>query len=173
MLIINLVFMHILHYLKIHKFGSSTPPPPCFMKVLVAQLCLNWSTAGMVKNLPAMQETWIWSVGQEDPLENQRATHSSILAWNIPCTEEPVRGVAKSRTRLSDWHFHFPRVCISWNNFIPTLFMHLCSQCRCHRQRDFWELLTQVSSSSFSLSSKSCGIRRFSNSRTMYHGSKS
>ena len=43
----------------------------------------------MVKNLPAMQETWIWTLGQEDPLEKKLATHSSILAWGIPWTEEP------------------------------------------------------------------------------------
>ena len=45
--------------------------------------------AQTVKNLPAMQETWVPSLGQEDPLENERATHSSILAWRIPWTEEP------------------------------------------------------------------------------------
>ena len=43
----------------------------------------------MVKNLPAMQETWVRFLGQEDPLEKGMATHSSILAWEIPQTEEP------------------------------------------------------------------------------------
>ena len=43
----------------------------------------------MVKNPPAMQETWVGSLGQEDPLEKGMATHSSILAWRIPWTEEP------------------------------------------------------------------------------------
>ena len=43
----------------------------------------------MVKNLPAMQETHIRSLGQEDPLEKGMATHSSILDWEIPWTEEP------------------------------------------------------------------------------------
>ena len=43
----------------------------------------------MVKNLPAMQETWVQSLGQEDPLEKGMATHSSILAWRIAWTEEP------------------------------------------------------------------------------------
>ena len=42
-----------------------------------------------VKNLPAMQETWVQSLGQEDPLEKGMATHSSILAWRIPWTKEP------------------------------------------------------------------------------------
>ena len=43
----------------------------------------------MVENLPAMQETWVQSLGQEEPLEEEMATHSSILAWRIPWTEEP------------------------------------------------------------------------------------
>ena len=43
----------------------------------------------MLKNLPAMQETWVQSLGQEDFLEEGMATHSSILAWRIPWTEEP------------------------------------------------------------------------------------
>ena len=43
----------------------------------------------MVKNLPAVQETQVRSLGQEDPLEEGMATHSSILAWRIPWTEEP------------------------------------------------------------------------------------
>jgi len=45
--------------------------------------------AQMVKNLPAMWETWVRSLGREDPLERGMATHSSILAWRIPWTEEP------------------------------------------------------------------------------------
>ena len=44
----------------------------------------------MVKNLPAMQETRVRSLGWEDPLENRMASHSSILAWKIPWTEEPL-----------------------------------------------------------------------------------
>ena len=43
----------------------------------------------MVKNLPAMHETWIQSLGQKDPLEKGMATHSIILAWRIPWTKEP------------------------------------------------------------------------------------
>ena len=45
--------------------------------------------AQTVKNLPAMQETQVCSLGQEDPLEKEMATHSSILGWRIPWTEEP------------------------------------------------------------------------------------
>ena len=55
-----------------------------------------------IKNLPAVQETRVQSLGLEDPLEKGMATHSSILAWRIPWTEEPggatVHGVAKSNT---------------------------------------------------------------------------
>ena len=58
-----------------------------------------------VKNLPAMQETWVRSLSWEDPLEESVATHSSILAWRIPWTEEPGGlqsvGSQKSRTQLS------------------------------------------------------------------------
>ena len=43
----------------------------------------------MVENLPAMSETWVRSLGWEDPLEKGKATHPSILAWRIPWTEEP------------------------------------------------------------------------------------
>ena len=56
----------------------------------------------MVKNLPAMQETWARSLGQEDPLEKEMATHSGILAWKTPWTEEPdglqSKGSQKSQT---------------------------------------------------------------------------
>ena len=66
--------------------------------------------AQMVKRLPAMRETSVQSLGREDPLEKEMATHSSTLAWKIPWMEEPGRllhGVAKSRTRLSDFIHSF------------------------------------------------------------------
>ena len=47
--------------------------------------------AQLVKNLPAMRETWVQSLGREDPLEEGMATHSSILAWRIPWTKEHGR----------------------------------------------------------------------------------
>ena len=55
--------------------------------------CSIWASLGTqtVKNLPAMQETWVQSLGWEDPLEKGMVTHSSILAWEIPWTEEPGR----------------------------------------------------------------------------------
>ena len=62
-----------------------------------------------VKRLPARWETPVLSLGRQDPLEKEMATHSSILAWRIPWTEKPgiVHGVAKSRTRLSGFTFLF------------------------------------------------------------------
>ena len=58
--------------------------------------------ARMVKNLPTMQETWVCSLGQEDPLEKGMGTHSSILAWRIPWAEEPggLPMESQSRTQL-------------------------------------------------------------------------
>ena len=70
----------------------------------------HWSSlvAQMVKNLPAMQETQVWSLSWEDPLEKGMATHFSFLSGRIPWTDRgawqaTVHGVAKSRTWLSDW----------------------------------------------------------------------
>ena len=51
----------------------------------------TYTSAQLVKNLPAMQETQVQSLGREDPLEKEMATHSSILAWRIPWTEESCR----------------------------------------------------------------------------------
>ena len=60
----------------------------------------------MVKNPPPKQETQVQSLGQEDALEKEMATHSSILAWKIPWTEEPgglqSMGLQNSRTQISD-----------------------------------------------------------------------
>ena len=55
----------------------------------------------LVKNLPAMQETWVQSLGQEDPLEEGMATHSSVLAWRIPWAEEPgeLQSIVLQRVR--------------------------------------------------------------------------
>ena len=54
---------------------------------------LKWTSlvAQMVKRVPAMQESWVQSLGREDLLEKEMATHSSILVWEIPWTEEPGR----------------------------------------------------------------------------------
>ena len=67
----------------------------------------------MVENLPALQETWVQSLGWEDPLEEGMATHSSILAWKIPWTEEPggLQSIgSQSHTRLSAFTFTFHKL---------------------------------------------------------------
>ena len=73
---------------------------------IICKLCL-WASlvAHVIKNLPAMQETWVQSLGWEYPLEKEMATHSSTLAWRIPWPEEPGRlhspWSCNSRTQLS------------------------------------------------------------------------
>ena len=68
-----------------------------------AHLWLRMKVTQMVKNLPAMQETRVRSLGQEDPLEKGMVTHCRILAWRTPWTEEPgVYGVTKNQTGLSN-----------------------------------------------------------------------
>ena len=67
--------------------------------------------AQIVKNLPAVQETRVQSLGQEEPLKEGMVTHSSIPAWRILWTEEPggLRGVKKSQIRLKDFDAHIKR----------------------------------------------------------------
>ena len=67
-----------------------------------------------LKHLPAMWETWVQSLGQEDPLEKEMATHSSILAWRIPWTEELGELQSTGRKELDTTerlHFHFDEDC--------------------------------------------------------------
>ena len=71
------------------------PQPSCLWVSLIAQ---------MVTNLPAVQETQVQSLGQEDPLEKEMATHSSILTWKIPWTEEPGELQSMGSQRVGhDW----------------------------------------------------------------------
>ena len=75
--------------------------------------------AQMVKNLPAIWETWVQSLGQEDPLEKEMATHSSTLAWRIPWTEEAGRLQSMGLqigTRLSDTFTFFGRKKLTFNS---------------------------------------------------------
>ena len=76
------------HFKMIKISFPITPAPIIFPKTLVP----FWDSlvTQMVKNLPAMQETWVQSLVLEDPLEKGMVTHSSILAWGIPQTEKPV-----------------------------------------------------------------------------------
>ena len=57
--------------------------------MIINNLLLGFPGGSVVKNLPSKQETQVQSLGWEDPLEKEMATHSSILAWRIPWTEEP------------------------------------------------------------------------------------
>ena len=68
----------------------------------------SWASlmAQTLKNLSAMGETWVSSLCWEDPLKKGTENHSNILAWRIPWTQATVHGIAKSRTRLSNFHFH-------------------------------------------------------------------
>ena len=81
--------------------------------------------AQTVRNLSALWETWVRSLGQEDPLEEGMATYSSILAWKIPWTEEcgrlTVHGVTKSQTQLSD----FTSLCLL-SSLRENIFFVLC-----------------------------------------------
>ena len=75
--------------------------------------------AQRLKLLPGMQETWVQSLGREDPLEKEMATHSNILAWRIPWREEPGRPQSmglQSRTRWSDFTFSFMYSIMSFTN---------------------------------------------------------
>ena len=78
----------------------------CFLYtcyVCMRRLSQFWKVQ-LVKNSPAMWETWVQPLGWEDPLEKATASHSSILAWRIPWTIDKVHGVAKSWTQLSNFH---------------------------------------------------------------------
>ena len=72
----------------------------------VWKMVSSFPCCSLVKNPPAMQETWVWSLDWEDPLKKEMATHSSILTWEIPWTEESGRLQSmrsqKSQTGLSD-----------------------------------------------------------------------
>ena len=66
----------------------------------------GFTVAQMVKNLPAMHETWVWSLAQEDPLEEEMTIDYNILTWEITLAEEPQRlqsrRLQKSQTQISD-----------------------------------------------------------------------
>ena len=72
----------------------------------------KWTLAQTVKNLPVMREIQVWSLGQEDPLEKEMATDSSILSWRIPWTEDPGELQSKGLQRVRhNW---------ATNTFTPT-----------------------------------------------------
>ena len=86
--------------LQADSLPSEPPGKPLWVAVTECNRLASL-VAQMVKNLPAMQETWLPSLGWEDPLENGMAAHSSILAWRIPWTEEPdgLQSMGSQRVR--------------------------------------------------------------------------
>ena len=88
----------------------STPLKGMYKTVLKYKIMFRtvWAfpVASMAKHLPAAQETQVWSLSQENPLEKEKATHSNILTWRISWTEElgglQSMGVAKSQTQMSN-----------------------------------------------------------------------
>ena len=90
--------------------------------------------AQIVKNLPAMWEIWVWSLGREDPLEKDMATHSSTLAWKIPWTEDPSRLESMGLQRVGhDW---------ATNILIPTT-LNLSVLENLKNRNDQWQELNQ------------------------------
>ena len=78
--------------------------PKLYMNITQAVVSL---VAQSVKNLPATQEIWVQSLGQEDPLEKEMATHSGTLAWKIPWTGEPGRQQSLLSDFLSYFYYYY------------------------------------------------------------------
>ena len=97
------ILFHILFY-----YGLSQDIE--YKSLVLHSRTLSFMVAQMVKNLPAMQETWVCSLDWEDPREESLATHFSVLAWRVPQTEEPgglrSMGSPKSQTRLTKHSTH-------------------------------------------------------------------
>ena len=105
---IDHMFCEMIHFSCLSDFQLSV--------LLTADKCsLSWASlvAQMVKNLPAMQETWVRFLGWEDPSEKGMATHSSILAWRIPWTEKPggLQSMGLQRVR-HDWVTKHSSLCL-------------------------------------------------------------
>ena len=102
-------------------------PPQRYKETYHRGIQGRWASlvAQLVKNLPAMQETWIWSLGWEDPLERGKVTHSSILAWRIPW---PIESMGLQRVRhnwatfthlLTRWLWRIRRETVSPRSWSP------------------------------------------------------
>ena len=116
----NVILLYEYKYLFFFKFFSHlghcrilqcAPQQVLVAYLFYIQQCVHMSlfwfdllipVAQLVKNPPAMQETWVRSLGWEDPLEQGKATHYSILAWRIPWAVQPMG--SQSQTRQSDFH---------------------------------------------------------------------
>ena len=114
----NRILLHSMYFNKVLSYFFHTVYRyilDVFLGILYFFLNQDFMVAQRLKCLPAMRETWVWSLGREDLLEKKMATHSSILAWRIPWTEEPgglQSTGSQSRTRLND--FTFPLLKYSW-----------------------------------------------------------
>ena len=105
----------------------------CYISMIILAVTLKHMpsaspVAQMVKNLPVMPETWVWPLVWEDPLGKGMATHSSILAWEIPWTEEPdsysLWGCKESdRTEQLILSLFFPLICEPRNGILSLVFL--------------------------------------------------
>jgi len=95
-----------------HKINIHIIPPRSKNRTFQKLLPLNYTSysfsasfpgGSVAKNLPTIQETWVWFLGLEDPLETEIATHSSILAWKTPWTEEPGRLQCMGSQKIWTW----------------------------------------------------------------------
>ena len=107
MILNNLLYFTELHAENEYNISASSLGVLFCLRIMGAYLSPGVSLVlQSLKNLPAVQKTQVQSLGQEDILEKEMATHSSILTWEIPWTEEPggipFMGLQKSQTRLSD-----------------------------------------------------------------------
>ena len=115
---------------------------PFFLEVMLLYLCLSCASlvAQMVKNLPAMQETWVWSLTWEDPLEKGKATHSSILAWRFAWTVKSMgsQRVGHDWATFTSLHFYIVTVaslCLMFDYIFYWLFtinIHIPFNCCQH-----------------------------------------
>ena len=106
-------------WVRIPRQGEK--PVPWRLRQMLGS-CIT-SVAQLVKNLPAMQETWVWSLGRKDPLK-EMATHSSTLAWRILWTEELGRLQSRGSQRVGhEWeiNFHFTFIYYRKKNSTRTL----------------------------------------------------
>ena len=89
-------------HLHIHNTDSGPKIKTFYLSLYM--FFLGFPDGSAVNNPNAMQEIWVWSLGQEDPLEKGMVTHSSVLAWEIPRTEEPGRLLSLESQRIGhDW----------------------------------------------------------------------
>ena len=113
-----------------------------------------------VKNLPAMQETWVWSLGGEDPLEKEMATHSSILAWRIPWTEVPSGLQSMGSLRVGQsWATNINERHLDCNQVLRQCCSNVCNVA----DRDQWPyvIIWGLKPSCFSLEWLDCSCKRF------------